>query len=151
MMDTLSDSQLQAWRLFIIAHARLINKIDAQLEAASKIPLHWYDVLIELYEADNRRLRMYDLAERVVLSRSGLTRLVDRLEKAGLLKREMDPKDRRGYYVVITEAGIQALRESWPIYAAGIREHFAHYLTEEDASTFIRVFTAMLEAADHSD
>ena len=146
MTDKINPTHLEAWRLFITAHARLINTIDAQLEQAQLIPLNWYDVLIELYEAPERRLRMADLADKVVLSRSGLTRLVDKLEKEKYLYREIDPEDRRGFYAVLTDAGANAMRQAWPIYAQGIQEHFAMYLSDEDAVRFTQIFNSILES-----
>lgn len=116
------------------------------MTARGAIPLHWYDVLIELFEAPAHKLRMRELAYRVVLSRSGLTRLVDNLERGGLLRREDDPDDRRGSYAVITEAGKVAIRASWPIYAALIAEHFATVLTEAEAAL---IATAMQKLLDH--
>src|SRR5437773_9915891 len=86
--EQLSAQHLAAWRTFLKAHATLIDRIDHDLAEAKLPPLSTYDVLIELYEAPEQRLRMYELAERVVLSRSGLTRLVDRLEAEGLLLRD---------------------------------------------------------------
>ena len=88
MTEQLSKQYLAAWRTFLKAHALLVDRIDHDLVAARQLPLSWYDVLIELYEAPERRLRMHEVAERVVLSRSGLTRLVDRLEAEGFLRRE---------------------------------------------------------------
>jgi DNA-binding MarR family transcriptional regulator len=145
MDGKLTKTQLEAWRLFIMAHSRIINIIDARLAAAEKIPLNWYDVLIELYEAPDRKLRMQEIAHRVVLSRSGLTRLVDRLEEAGLLTREDDPQDRRGSYAVITDAGIEAMRQAWPIYADVIAEYFAKDLDLAQLETLIWAFTKMLK------
>src|SRR4051812_21881263 len=107
MEQRLDPEKLAAWRNFITAHATLIDRIDRNLAEADLIPLHWYDVLIELSEAPDHRLRMHELASSVVLSRSGLTRLVDRLEKEGFLTRERDATDRRGAYAVITEQGLQ--------------------------------------------
>ena len=147
MSEKLSKTHLETWRLFIMTHAKLIGAIDYQLTTAQKIPLHWYDVLIELYEAPDRRLRMHELADRVVLSRSGLTRLVDNLEKAGYLRREINLKDRRGFFAVITEEGIAALREAWPIYAEGIAQFFAQHLDEESAVLLARLFSKMLAGA----
>src|SRR5262245_56887236 len=123
MTEHLDELHLAAWRTFITAHARLIDRIDGELIAAARLPLHWYDVLVELVEAPDHRLRMHELARSVVLSRSGLTRLVDRLESAGLLRRQPDPADRRGAYAVLTEEGRAALRKAWPVYAAGISKH----------------------------
>jgi DNA-binding MarR family transcriptional regulator len=144
MSEKLDEGYLKAWRLFITSHAKLIQQIDAELEAAGQISLSWYDVLIELYEAEGKRLRMTDLAEKVVLSRSGLTRLVDRLEERNFLRRETDPQDRRGFYVYITEAGIAAMRAAWPVYAKGIQEHFANLLSEEEAAVLAKVFGAIV-------
>lgn len=145
MSQSLEPITLNAWRTFITAHARLIETIDRELTAADCVPLHWYDVLVELVEAPERRLRMSDLARKVVLSRSGLTRLVDKLEKAGLLLREASPEDGRGAYAVLTEAGHNALRKAWPIYAQGIQTHFAHYLSADEAQIFANVLTRILE------
>ena len=147
MTEHLSKQHLAAWRAFLKAHALLIDRIDHDLVAARQLPLSWYDVLIELYEAPERRLRMHEVAERVVLSRSGLTRLVDRLEAEGFLRRDRSETDRRGAYAVITEEGIAALRHAWPIYARGIAQYFAHWLTEEEAQLFAAALDRIVEAA----
>src|SRR5215467_2431171 len=85
---TFSELHLVAWRAFLKAHATVVDRIDHDLAAKQRLSLSSYDVLIELYEAPDRRLRMHELAQRVVLSRSGLTRLVDRLEREGYLTRD---------------------------------------------------------------
>lgn len=141
----LDDLHLAAWRNFITAHARLIDLIDKELLAAGCVPLHWYDVLIELAEAPERRLRMSDLARKVVLSRSGLTRLVDKLESAGLLVRESTPDDGRGAFAVLTEEGMAALRKAWPVYARGIVNHFAKFLSDQEARLYEESLRRMLE------
>ena len=87
-----------------------------------------------------QRLRLYELADAVVLSRSGLTRLVDRIEAAGLLRREPSPDDRRGAFAVLTEAGKVALRQTWPLYARGIVQHFARAISDEEARLLTDVF-----------
>lgn len=143
----LSDQHLAAWRTFLKAHATLIDRIDRDLAAAKLPPLSTYDVLIELYEVPEQRLRMHELAERVVLSRSGLTRLVDRLEAEGLLTRDRSGTDRRGAYAVITEQGIAALRRMWPTYARSIVEYFAQWLTREEAQLLEAAFGRILGAA----
>src|SRR5712692_4066616 len=145
--DHLSEQHLAAWRTFLKAHATVIDRIDHDLVAAKLLPLSSYDVLIELYEAPEHRLRMHELAERVVLSRSGLTRLVDRLEAEELLLRDRCGTDRRGAYAVITEQGIVALRRTWPIYARGIIEYFAQWLTLEEAQLLESAFGRILQAA----
>lgn len=140
------STHLTAWRLFITAHARLIEQIDGELAAAECIPLQWYDVLIELVEAPEHRLRMSELAARVVLSRSTITRLADRLEAEGLLERQRSPTDRRGAYAVLTERGRAAVRKAWPVYAQGIAQHFARHMSEEEAGTIAAVFMRTLDA-----
>jgi DNA-binding MarR family transcriptional regulator len=147
MTERLTEQQLAAWRAFITAHATVIRRIEQDLTAADVIPLAWYDVLIELYEAPARRMRLHELADAVVLSRSGLTRLIDRLEHAGLLMRESDASDRRGAYAVLTEAGIHAMRRAWPIYARGIHTFFARHLSDGEIATL----TEALERVRRSD
>lgn len=151
MNNKLDDLHLNAWRNFITLHARLIDLIDKELQAAGCVPLHWYDVLIELAEAPEKRLRMSDLARKVILSRSGLTRLVDKLETAGLLSRETTPTDGRGAFAVLTDEGMAALREAWPIYAEGIRTHFAQHLSDEEARIYQDSLGRMLTSADKTD
>jgi DNA-binding MarR family transcriptional regulator len=132
MENRLEENQLAAWRAFITAHAVVIDSIERDLAAAKRLPLSSYDVLIELAEAPEGRMRMSDLARSVVLSRSGLTRLVDRLETEGLLRRESVAGDRRGTLAVITEAGREAMRQAWPVYAAGIAAYFARHLSDDE-------------------
>lgn len=134
MEDKPDDLRLAAWRTFITAHAALIGRIERDMAAAGVIPLTWYDVLIELYEAPARRLRLHELADAVVLSRSGLSRLIDRLEGADLLRREAAATDRRGAYAVLTDAGIAAMAAAWPVYARGITAYFARYLNDAEAA-----------------
>jgi DNA-binding MarR family transcriptional regulator len=102
-------------------------------------PLSWYDVLLELSAAPGCRLRMHELASAVVLSRSGLTRLVDRLEKAGLLRREPDPEDGRGSFAVLTDEGVKTREKMWPVYARGIAEYFGAHVSDEEAEVLGRV------------
>src|SRR5437763_13050778 len=115
--EHLSEQHLAAWRTFLKAHATIMDLIERDLVTAKRPPLSSYDVLIELYEAPEHRLRMHELAERVVLSRSGLMRLVDRLETDGLLTRDRCGTDRRWVYDVVTEVGIASLQETWPIFS----------------------------------
>src|SRR5690242_5798717 len=126
-----SQAGLSAWRALLRTQATTVGRIERDLARSSEnLPLVWYDVLLALVDAPERRLRLHELAQAVVLSRSGLTRLVDRLEAAGLLRREPDPTDRRGAFAVLTDEGYAALRQTWPAYARGIQEHFARYLDE---------------------
>ena len=147
MPTDLSPEALAAWRTFITAHAAVIERIEHDLATANQLPLSFYDVLIELAEAPDRRLRMHELARSVVLSRSGLTRLVDKLEAAGLLRREACTTDRRGAYAVLTDAGRAALRGAWPVYAQGIATHFAQHLTDAEVATLTPALERVLAAA----
>ena len=141
MENRLDRKQLRAWRVFITAHATMIDLIERELAEAGELPLSSYDVLLALVEAPSRRLRMHELAQAVVLSRSGLTRLVDRLEQDDLLRRDRSGSDRRATYAVLTLKGLRAFRRAWPIYQRGIVKHFVEYLSEEE----LRVLTGALE------
>lgn len=145
MTEKLDDLHLTAWRNLITAHALLIDTIDRELSEAEKVPLQWYDVLIELYEAPDHRLRMTELARKVVLTKSTVSRLVDRLEAEGLLTRETAPTDGRGAYAVLTDKGHQALRDAWHVYAKGIKTHFAQHLNDDETETFVRVFQKIID------
>jgi len=120
----MDERQLAPWRAFLNAHALLIRRIEDDLRERGLPPLGWYDVLWPLHEAPERRLRMNELADKVVLSRTGLVRLVDRLERAGLLRREAVPEDGRGSYAAITAEGVAVLRRMWPVYRRHIEDDF---------------------------
>jgi DNA-binding MarR family transcriptional regulator len=120
----IEESRLASWRALLNAHARVIQQVERDLQAEELPPLSWYDVLWALYRAPGRRLRISELADQVVLSRTGMVRLLDRIEAAGLLRREPVPEDRRGTYAVITGDGVETLRKMWPVYARGIEALF---------------------------
>ena len=102
----------------------MLRRISADLDNAGLPPLPWYDVLAALRDEPERRLRQADLAERVLLSHSGMSRLLNRLENAGLAERVTCPGDRRSYHVQLTEEGGAMLEKMWPVYARGIAEEF---------------------------
>jgi len=129
----LSEEQLAAWRAFIRAQATVLAALEQELEAERGLPIAYYDVLVQLAEADGH-LRMSELAERVVLSRSGVTRLVDRMERDGLVERQQCPSDRRGTEAVLTDKGRETLEDSWPVHARGVAEHFANHLSPAEVS-----------------
>jgi DNA-binding MarR family transcriptional regulator len=129
-----NEIHLAAWRALLNAHVTAVAAIERDLSVADALPLTWYDVLVALWEAPGHRLRLHELADRVVLSRSGLTRLIDRLEAARLLRREPCPDDRRGAFAVLTAEGRAAQLRAWPTYARGISEHFARHLTLAEAA-----------------
>jgi DNA-binding MarR family transcriptional regulator len=143
---SLESATGSVWPLFLTAHAVLVEAIERRLAAAGQPPLAWYDVLWALERAPDQRLRMSELADKTVLSRSNLTRLADRLEDAGLLRRERADEDRRGAFAVLTEQGRATRRTMWPAYRAAIRDLFESHLTEEEAVLLGGVLRRMLDA-----
>jgi DNA-binding MarR family transcriptional regulator len=144
----LSDEQLEAWRAFIRAQSELIRTLDRELETEQGLPITFFDVLAQLTGAGGR-LRMSELADAVLLSRSGVTRLVDRMERDGLVKREHCPTDRRAMYTTITPAGKRALAKARPVHLRGVAEHFARHLSDEEAKTLAAALGRM--APDGTD
>jgi DNA-binding MarR family transcriptional regulator len=134
----LTPAQMTAWRTFLEAHARVATRLERDLVAAHGISLAWYDVLVQLGEAPHNRLRMRELAAAVLLSRSGLTRLVDRMDAGGLVTRSPAPDDRRGVYVTLTDAGRARLREAAPTHLDGVRRYFAEPLSTRDMAAIAR-------------
>lgn len=134
------DLRQIAWADFLRAHAHMLKVIDVELARQDLLPLDWYDVLLTLARSPGERLRLNELADRVFLSRSGLTRLVDRLEKANLLKREPCPDDRRGHFAVLLPAAHEAMRKTWPTYERLINEHFGRHMSDAEATTLHEVF-----------
>jgi DNA-binding MarR family transcriptional regulator len=127
-----SKQELATWRAFLRTHALLMRRLETDLHSCHELPLPWYDVLVQLAEAPERRLRMTELANRVLLSRSGLTRLVDRLEQEGLVARAACPGDARAIHAVLTEAGLDRLRQASPTHLRNVDEHFTSRLTPDE-------------------
>ena len=130
--QTLSEGELRALRGLMRAHASLAKRLDAELERAHGLPLSSYEVLHHLEGAPDGRMRMCDLAEHAQLSRSGLTRLVDRLERDGLLSRCTCEHDARGAYACLTEQGVQRLGEARGTHLAVVREQFLSRFSEPE-------------------
>ena len=128
-----------AWARLLRAHKLLLERVQLALSEAGLPPLEWYDLLLELDLADDQRLRLSDLGERIVLSRSNLTRLCDRLEKEGLLKREQCEEDRRGLFAVLTPKGAALRKQMWPAYKQAVHKHFSSRLTDDEAQSLANV------------
>ncbi|MDR8412688.1 MarR family transcriptional regulator [Nonomuraea sp. 3-1Str] len=126
--EGLTVEELAVWRMLQRAQVRITRHLEAELLDAHDLPLASYDVLSQLAEAPGRRLRMNDLAGRVLLSRSGLTRLIDRLQRDGLVSREACESDARGLFAVLTDAGAARLAEATPTYLRGVRAQFLDVL-----------------------
>jgi DNA-binding MarR family transcriptional regulator len=123
--NRLSEDELAAWQAFLRAHSTMLRRIAADLDEAGLPPLSWFDVLAALRDAPtDGALRQVELAERVLLSNSGLSRLIDRIEKAGLARRTACDTDRRSFYIQLTAEGREMLERMWPVYARGIAEDF---------------------------
>jgi DNA-binding MarR family transcriptional regulator len=127
-----SDWRIAVWRTFLRSHVQTMRELERELLAETGMAIGWYDVLLQLAEAPERRLRMADLADRVLLSRSGLTRLVDRLQAEGLVRREPSPDDARGTFTVLTDEGMSRLRRAAPVHLAGIQKHWLTHFDDEE-------------------
>jgi DNA-binding MarR family transcriptional regulator len=143
MSVNLSKAHNLAWRKFLTAHVILIEQIEQDLAQAKLPPLSWYDVLFALSEASDRKLRLHELAQAVLLSRSNLTRLVDRLEVAGLIERESCEIDRRGAFATITLEGIAMLDRMWSVYGRGIERYFACHLDPTEVKLLVKILDRM--------
>jgi DNA-binding MarR family transcriptional regulator len=128
----LDTRELRAWRGMLRAHAALTKALDADLDAEHGLPLSSYEVLLYLNDAPDGRMRMRDLAASVILSRSGLTRLADRLEREGLICRESCPSDARGSYAVLTTAGVEKLAAARATHLAGVRSLFLQHFSDDE-------------------
>lgn len=126
------DAQLEIFGRFLRAHQQVSELLNKSLVDERGLSLPWYDVLLQLSASGEDRLRLQDLADRVLYSRSGLTRLIDRMENAGLVSREPCPDDKRGTFAVLTANGKRALRRSAPTHLRGIEEHFFSKLSEPE-------------------
>ena len=132
-----------AWIAFVVAHEVILKQIDLALADAGHISHDVYEVLLALEEAPARQMIMSELAQQVYLSRSGVTRLIDRLEKIGYVKRASCPSDRRALYAVLMEKGLAAREAAWPTYRQAIAEHFAAHISDDDAGQMTRTLVPL--------
>ena len=146
-----SDWRIEVWRSFLRAHSQVVRRLERDLTAEAGLPLAWYDVLLQLAEAPDRRLRMAELADSVLLSRSGLTRLVDRLQAAGLVVREPFPGDARGMYTVLTPTGLDRLRRAAPIHLAGVQEYWLSKFSDDELRQLHDLLNRLVADSDESD
>ena len=127
------------WERTLKAVSRLLRIFDKEIQDPVDIPLIWYDVLLQLYSAPEMRLRMQVLSDSLVLTRSGATRLVDRIEKAGLVRREPAAEDRRGYYAILTEDGLRLLKKAQKVHRADILTYFGRRLSPDEQQTLFAI------------
>ncbi len=141
------DSRLAPWRAFLLAHARVSRRLDEELRLEHDLSIAEYDTLLTLALAPGRRMRMGSLAERVILSKSGVTRLIDRLVGDDLVERSACLADARGAEAVLTDRGLARLRQASPTHLRGISEHFLSILGDADLEVIERTMTAVARQA----
>jgi DNA-binding MarR family transcriptional regulator len=136
--------------MLLEAHSALLDLLESELDEVGGLPLTWYDVLAQLEVSSTGRLTMNQLARSVLLSKSGITRLVDRMEKAGMIRRESCPTDRRVVYATPTSEGKKMFAKAAPVHLRGIEEHFSRHLTATETQAIKSALGKILKAAEDS-
>ena len=144
---TARDPRLSPWRAFLLAHARVSRRLDEELRAEHDVSFAEYDALLTIAQAPGRRIRMGLLAEEVLLSKSGVTRLVDRLVNDGLVERSTCSTDARGAEAVLTDLGLARLRAASRTHLRGISEHFLAVVAASDLESVERAMSAVARQA----
>ena len=147
MEHNIDRDRFEAWALFLRAHAAVVRILEDELEEKRGLALTSYEVLLRLSGAE-RPWRMHQLADSLFLSRSGATRLVEKLETEGLVKREMCEGDRRGIEITVTPKGKRILRAALPVHMQGVEEHFIQHLTQAQAAHFRSAFKKIVSASE---
>lgn len=142
-----SRDDVRAWRLILETYDAVVDLLEEDLRREQGLALAWYDVLVQLNEAPKRRLAMNELADAVLISRSGLTRVVDGMQEAGLVERQPSRTDRRVIHVALTDAGERALRSSWPVVRHSLEAHFVGHLRKSDVRALISALTRVVAGA----
>jgi DNA-binding MarR family transcriptional regulator len=141
-LDTL---EFRAWRVFLYAYATVVPRLDRELVGATGLSLNQFEILMRLRGAGERGVRMTDLASRVVLSPSGVTRAVDQLERMGLVERSVFEGDKRGYLACLTADGRAALRRATSVHVQGLREHFVTHMSRTELEHLVTALGAVLD------
>lgn len=139
----LSDEAITAWAQIVRVSQAVLSNVEADLKAAAFPPLSWYDALLELERAKPDGLRPYQLQERMLLAQYNMSRLTDRLRKAGYIAREVCADDGRGQVLKITKGGSRLLRRMWPVYRQAIATHFADKLDADETATLARTLSKL--------
>ena len=143
--EQLDELEFRAWQAFVFAHATVVPRLDQELDAAVGLSLNQFEILTWLARAGRRGVRMSDLASRVILSPSGVTRAVDQLERAGLVERCVFEGDRRGYLVTLTAEGRALLRKAANVHVLGLREHFLRHMSRAELEHLTTALEAILD------
>ena len=150
MTSGVPETHLGAWRAVLNAHTSVVAHAEEALAAAELPPLTWYDVLWAIRRAPKRRIRMAELASSLTISRGGLTKLADRLENAGLIRRQPADTDGRGLYAVLTTEGNTLLHRMWPVYSRALRETFVSAISNEEAALIAAALSRVNEPREHA-
>lgn len=145
--NRLSEDELGAWKGMLEVHSALVARLDAELEREHGLPLSSYEVLMNLADSPGGKLRMGELAKRLLLSRSGITRLADRLERQGLIERQRCPEDGRGFNAVLTAAGREKVDAARPAHLAGVRRYFLSQLEAGEMDELAAIWSRLLGRA----
>ena len=137
MEQKLTNEETTAWMGLVKSHQYLIEKVENELKINGFPPLSWYDVLLELDKAPEGSLRLNDLGRKVLLDKYNVTRLIDRLEKEGLVSRDACQVDGRGIFACITPEGRNLRKRMWPVYFNVIKEHFLSKFNKDELGQFI--------------
>lgn len=140
------ERRMRAWQAMLVAHSALAHQLDRDLQHAVGMPIQWYEVLLRLYRAPGRRMRMQELVDAMFFTPSGVTRLVDRLVEHGLVERAKCDSDRRGTYAALTEEGVARFREAGPVHLKGIQDYFGSHLSPEEADVIADALTRVTDA-----
>lgn len=144
----LSEAQMRAWRAFLGASTLVSVRLNHELDEAAAISMYEYEILVRLFESEAGRVRMSQLADQVSYSRSRLTHTVGRLERAGYVLRSSCPKDRRGVYAHLTQAGYEFLAQTAPIHLDGVRRHLIDRFTPSELATLTELLEKITTDAD---
>jgi DNA-binding MarR family transcriptional regulator len=137
----------QVWESFINAHAAVFKRLEDEIKREAGIGLSWFDVLVHLDWADDGRMNLQDLTNSLLLTQSSVSRLVDRMQAAGLVRKEMSNADRRAVLVSLTPAGRAAFRRAYRVHLRGIEEHFMQHVTTDEAASMTEALGKVLQAA----
>jgi DNA-binding MarR family transcriptional regulator len=141
-----ADIRFNAWYGALQASLRSLDRIGEEFERETGMPLSWFEVVVRAYKEPDQRIRMGDLATTLLLSRGGATRLVARMEEAGLITREIPPEDRRATYAVLTDKGREAAAAGIPVHKEAVHRHFGSALSDGEAEAVVRASLKVLEA-----
>ena len=148
MGEHMKDERFMAWYGLLQVEARSTELIGREIERETGLPMTWFELLANLHWPDGQRRRMSELADDVLLSRGGITRLVARMEEAGYVRREIPPEDRRAVYAVLTDKGRDAVERAFPVLLDALSRHFGSQLDADDVRHLNTIWARLLQTMD---